>query len=339
MSDELHLSASDRVLVLAPHPDDETLAAGDLIRSVLAAGAGLRIVFATDGDNNPWPQRWIEKRWRIGPRERARWGARRRREAVAALARLGVPEPAAAARFLGWPDQGLTGCLMHGDACLDELAREISAWAPTHLVMPVLRDRHPDHSALHVMAELALLRSGVACRRLAYLVHGEVAVGSAVSVPVSDARAKRNAMEAYVSQLTLSRQRLLGIAARPNRFEAVQAGSFPSAARELRLARARSVRRHDLLLLLAWRERITPLRSALTRRGTGEVTIDDGHGRSIGVAFGHDEVRIRLPPDLPPPAAVFAKLHRRDPRVLIFDSSLWQRDGALLIFGAKQDSE
>ena len=47
-------SAQDRLLVVAPHPDDETIAAGGLIQSALHAGAAVRVLFATDGDNNPW---------------------------------------------------------------------------------------------------------------------------------------------------------------------------------------------------------------------------------------------------------------------------------------------
>ena len=55
-----YLSARDRVLVLAVHPDDESLCAGGLIQHALAHGAKVRVVFITDGDNNPWPQRFVE---------------------------------------------------------------------------------------------------------------------------------------------------------------------------------------------------------------------------------------------------------------------------------------
>ncbi|MCB1569830.1 MAG: PIG-L family deacetylase, partial [Xanthomonadales bacterium] len=61
MTLRLELRDSDRLLVVVPHPDDETLATGGLIQRALLAGAALRVVFATDGDNNPWPQRWLER--------------------------------------------------------------------------------------------------------------------------------------------------------------------------------------------------------------------------------------------------------------------------------------
>ena len=65
------LRPSARILILAPHPDDESLGTGGLIQQALAAGAALRVLFITDGDNNPWPQRFIERRWFINAPERA----------------------------------------------------------------------------------------------------------------------------------------------------------------------------------------------------------------------------------------------------------------------------
>src|SRR5437870_4493589 len=137
----------ERVMVLAPHPDDETLATAGLLQQAVTAGAAVRVLFATDGDNNPWPQRTIERRWRITIADRARWGRRRRGEALAALACLGVP--ADSARFLGYPDQGLTALLLAGsEELLVTLVAEIAEWRPTLLVTPSALDRHPDHSAL-----------------------------------------------------------------------------------------------------------------------------------------------------------------------------------------------
>jgi LmbE family N-acetylglucosaminyl deacetylase len=165
------LISSDRLLILAPHPDDESLATGGLIQAALARGARVRVLLLTNGDNNPWPQRLLERRWRIGAHERARWGARRKREAEAALDRLGVPRPAV--RFLELPDQGITRLLMRGDAQLAEiLAKEFREFAPTVFVGPSLDDAHPDHSAARVLTELLLAQlPAAALRRYEYLVH------------------------------------------------------------------------------------------------------------------------------------------------------------------------
>ena len=47
MKPSLEFLPDDRVLVLAPHPDDEVLATGGLIQQALAAGAALRVIVAT----------------------------------------------------------------------------------------------------------------------------------------------------------------------------------------------------------------------------------------------------------------------------------------------------
>jgi hypothetical protein len=65
MTRPLTFTAADRLLVFAPHPDDETIATGELIQLARASGAVVHVVFATDGDNNPWPQRWCERRLHI----------------------------------------------------------------------------------------------------------------------------------------------------------------------------------------------------------------------------------------------------------------------------------
>src|SRR6516162_434303 len=42
-----------RLLVIAPHPDDEALGAAGLIRRVIATGGSVRIVWMTSGDGFP----------------------------------------------------------------------------------------------------------------------------------------------------------------------------------------------------------------------------------------------------------------------------------------------
>src|ERR1700761_7349803 len=164
-------SKSDKVLVVAPHPDDESLATGGLLQRIFAENIPVRIVFATDGENNPWAQRYWEKRWKIGPNERARWGRRRREEALDAIRTLGGKPDCA--RFLNLPDLGTTDLLMHGTPDLSVLiAEEIRDWAPTVALIPTLHDAHPDHSALSVAFSIALdSLGGLPIRTWEYLVH------------------------------------------------------------------------------------------------------------------------------------------------------------------------
>lgn len=326
MSTMLRPARNDRLLVFAPHPDDETLAAGALIQAARAAGAAVRVVVATDGDNNPWPQRWIERRLRIGADERRRWGERRRAEARAAFALLGV-DAARDARFLGWPDQGLTALLMAGGHAVAALADEIRGFAPTHVVAPSLADRHPDHSALRVMIELALLRSGHACVRLGYVVHGEPAAPRVtISADAAARRRKCEAMRCHESQVALSRRRLMAVAERDEGFELAVAGVPAGAGRPLSTLRIpwRPRRRRSLLLVLATRDGERRYRCDLPARGgraMPALRADDG--AVLPLVHEDGALVVRLDAAGAPVFAAFAKVDRPWPRLVVFDHDLW----------------
>ena len=77
-------------MLIAPHPDDEALACSVILQRAVRAGAAIRIVYVTDGDDNPWPQRALERKWRLSASDRKRWGKLRRAEALAALRVLDI---------------------------------------------------------------------------------------------------------------------------------------------------------------------------------------------------------------------------------------------------------
>jgi len=112
-------TSGSRLLLFAPHPDDESLACSVPLQRAARAGAAVHVVYVTDGDDNPWPQRVLERKWRLNATDRRRWGRLRRTEALAALRILGVN--GSATRFLGLPDQKLTALLMSG--CLSARAQ------------------------------------------------------------------------------------------------------------------------------------------------------------------------------------------------------------------------
>jgi LmbE family N-acetylglucosaminyl deacetylase len=205
-------------MVIAPHPDDESVATGGALRVAVSAGAEVRVVYVTDGENNPWAQRATELRWRISHHDRVRWGARRRREALAALKCLGVPS--SSARFLGFPDQRVTEALLGGPhEAVERLAEEVAGWRPTVLFMPSLEDRHPDHGATAVMARLATSRVPWNERPdiLEYVVHAPAAYGwsgcdGACALSSSEREAKQGAILLHTSQLRLRRRFLLRFA-------------------------------------------------------------------------------------------------------------------------------
>ncbi len=208
----LSFSNSDKVLVVAPHPDDESLGVGGLLQRIFAQKVPVRILFATNGDNNPWAQRYWERKWLIGDIERTRWGQRRREEALRAIVVLGGTSESA--RFLNLPDLGTTDLLMKGAAGLSgRVAAEIREWQPTVALIPAMFDAHPDHSALSVAVSMALdSAEGPAIRVWEYLVHKPKA--PILQTPVrlllsaEEVGRKRQAILCHETQVALSRRSL-----------------------------------------------------------------------------------------------------------------------------------
>ncbi len=109
------LTASDGLLVLAPHPDDETLGFAGLLTAYRDQGKPVRVVVATDGDAYCEACRFWKSSSVRGPTcdaadlsdfatpEIDSFAEVRRRESGAAASLLGLPAPA----FLGYPDTGL----------------------------------------------------------------------------------------------------------------------------------------------------------------------------------------------------------------------------------------
>ncbi|WP_158885116.1 PIG-L family deacetylase [Rhodanobacter sp. L36] len=215
-------SAATRLLVIAPHPDDETIATGLLIQQVRAAGGNVRIVLLTDGDNNPWPQRWMERRWHIGIAERRRWGKRRHAEVALAMQRLDVS--ASSLQSMGWPDMGLTDVLMHrGGQAVASMAEAIEAYRPNLVVMPSIDDRHPDHGAAHVLVRLALASVDHAPEQWTYLIHGRSRELLDIELHGSKEQQARKvaALDAHRTQMALSGRRMHRLAGDSERFATV----------------------------------------------------------------------------------------------------------------------
>lgn len=122
--------AQSRLVVLAAHPDDETLGAGGLIAAAARGGARIDVVVATDGEaSHP----------RSPTHSREQLAGMRRREVYAALS---VLAPDAEVTLLGLPDGELAEHGAELVAALDRIAADC-----THLVTPWERDGHPDHDA------------------------------------------------------------------------------------------------------------------------------------------------------------------------------------------------
>ncbi len=212
----ISITSTDRILILAPHPDDESLATGGLIQRARAIGARVRVILATNGDNNPWPQRVIERRLLLSHHDRVRWGARRRRETRHAMQKLGAES--GDALFLNLPDQGITDLLLRGgENVLAALRMAYDVERPTLLIIPSADDSHPDHSALHVFARIALdaLPPG-SVRVLEFIVHRSRAHAPlekiALHLQPHEQATKREAILCHETQVKLSHGRFTAYA-------------------------------------------------------------------------------------------------------------------------------
>lgn len=303
-----------RLMVLAPHPDDESLAAGGLIQRALGYGVPVDVVFASDGENNPWPQRVLERRVWIGARQHAAWAARRRAEADAALRALGAER--VGVHRLGWPDGGVTWMLLDDTAAmLDTLCGLIRQLRPTLLVLPDLVDRHPDHSAMHVLMEMAFLKLPVdakpAC--LGYVLHGRSQLGvprrAVFALDAAELARKRAAIAAHASQTALSRGRLMRSAATTETFVA-------------------GLDSHDrAAATLPWLPP-RPLRPALEllvvdAAGGGKVGVEANVDANLFWRDGSPAARSPRPLQVP----YYVKLYCRLPSPWVFDGWGWCRFG------------
>ena len=101
---EIPLASNDRVLVLAPHPDDEVLGCGGIIQQAVAMSLPIRVVFFTYGDNNQWSFLVYRRHPVFVPGAVKKMGLVRHDEAIAADRLLGLSPGQLI--FLGYPDFG-----------------------------------------------------------------------------------------------------------------------------------------------------------------------------------------------------------------------------------------
>jgi LmbE family N-acetylglucosaminyl deacetylase len=173
-------------LVLAPHPDDETLGAGGLIAKLCRQGVPVTVVAITDGEN--------------AYADTQKLGEVRVPEQMEALYRLGVPE--SMVRRFHLPDGDVSAC---EDQLVDLLLPLIAPGM--HLVAPWQHDFHPDHEAAgRVAARVAQIKGIPLTCYLFWTWHrGTPDMLEGVSVeklPLTDTelQTKLHALEAHASQ-------------------------------------------------------------------------------------------------------------------------------------------
>lgn len=141
----LDLSECPGLVVVAAHPDDETLGLGATIAQLVASGVPVRVVSVSDGGG---AQPGATSSGRI------RMETTRRHELSRAARVLGVPAP----RSLGLPDGLLAD---HQNKITDSLVDMLGAvGAPPWCAATWRGDGHPDHEAVGRAAAAACERTG-----------------------------------------------------------------------------------------------------------------------------------------------------------------------------------
>jgi LmbE family N-acetylglucosaminyl deacetylase len=140
-----------RVIIFAPHPDDETLGCGGTIAKKIAEGYEVFVVVMTDGRflllksfgivDDPSPEETKEIR---------------RCEVLRATKILGMPEENVV--FLDFID----GTLEENERAAEEkVAAILEKYAPSEVYFPYEKDGHPDHQAANRIVRRAVEKLGI----------------------------------------------------------------------------------------------------------------------------------------------------------------------------------
>jgi N-acetyl-1-D-myo-inositol-2-amino-2-deoxy-alpha-D-glucopyranoside deacetylase len=199
------LNGHHRLLILAPHCDDETLGSAGLIQAAQRAGIQVRVVIATNGDGYFFATAQDFHKIYPRPQDFIRFGEIRQQESLAALKILGLN--AEQVTFLSYPDRGTPALwndfwsvtqpyrspysqdikspyphtynpnsVYAGADYLADLISILKSYRPDLIVYPHPEDVHPDHWGLNVFTRLAITEMAHADStfqptQLTYLVH------------------------------------------------------------------------------------------------------------------------------------------------------------------------
>ncbi|MBU4350748.1 MAG: PIG-L family deacetylase [Desulfobacteraceae bacterium] len=186
------IKTNDRILVLAPHIDDEVISSAGIIQQAKQKKAEVIIVYATNGDDPLYTgiKRLLGPNWFIS------FGKKRMAEARKAAPFLSLNNDNLV--FLGYPDNGLkpmfdnkaaftskstrlnyspysdTYCqkqLYTGENLISDLINITADFKPTVVIVPHPKDNHPDHQSLFWFWQKAMAGNNLNSNQYTYLVH------------------------------------------------------------------------------------------------------------------------------------------------------------------------
>jgi LmbE family N-acetylglucosaminyl deacetylase len=178
------LKPGDRLTIVSPHLDDESLGIGGLMSEARRMGISVSVIFMTNGDGNRIGANLQFHTGYSTPKQYIQSGIDRQQEAYKALAALGVNKNNI--YFLGLPDGGLSSLLLPkyldttyrspetmldhstysityiknlaytGKAAQAALEEALKQTNPTRVFVTAIPDHHPDHAASGKMVTKAI---------------------------------------------------------------------------------------------------------------------------------------------------------------------------------------
>lgn len=165
-----------KIIVFAPHCDDETLGCGGMIQKAVNAGAKVYVVLITNGDGFKYAAEAEFKKFKPSPQNYIKFAYMRQNESLQALAMLGVKNTNIF--FLGYPDRGIASMWREnwtknnpylspftrknfspyinsfsrnteycGENLLSDIEKILNFLNPDMVYVPHDKDKHPDHWA------------------------------------------------------------------------------------------------------------------------------------------------------------------------------------------------
>jgi LmbE family N-acetylglucosaminyl deacetylase len=193
------LNGQDRLLIVAPHPDDESLCCAGIMQQALRSGASVAVVWLTSGDGFEVDAMVVERSLRPRAKGLESLARMRMEEARRAMTVLGVPPQKQ--YFLGYPDRGIVhllsdhesvpyrsrytsasavpysdalspGAPYTGQSLMKDFLAVLDREQRTLVLAASAADTHPDHHGSGELARRAMEARGQMERLRYWIVHG-----------------------------------------------------------------------------------------------------------------------------------------------------------------------
>ncbi|MGE5558543.1 MAG: PIG-L deacetylase family protein [Bacillota bacterium] len=192
--------SKSRILIIAPHPDDEIAACGGLILKAVERSARIKVILLSNGDGLGLAERVTSPFKQPSAPYFVDQAYKRQKETIDALSLLGLSEKDMI--FLGFPDRhfselwrenwmpdkpctsrftGQNAALYHnaykpgagynGVGLVTQLEEIIRDFKPTHIFYPHFYDCHSDHHMANNFIKYTITKLRLSIKEYTYLVH------------------------------------------------------------------------------------------------------------------------------------------------------------------------